>query len=215
MESSDRFPQDVLELQAYLAPLKPGQKIQAVPGAGTGVPIWLLGSSLFSAQLAAALGLPFAFASHFAPGDLLEALAVYREKFEPSAQLSKPYAIVAANVFAADTDAEARRQFTSVQQAFVNLRRGTPGPVPAPIDDIAAYASDFELAQIQHALACSAVGSAQTVERGLRGILSETKADELILAGHFYDHEARLRSFEIAAQVRNRIADRSPEARAA
>jgi luciferase family oxidoreductase group 1 len=205
MASADRFPQDVQELEAYLEPLQPGQNIQAVPGAGTQVPIWLLGSSLFSAQLAALLGLPFAFASHFAPGDLLPALEVYRRKFKPSRQLENPYVVVAANVFAADTDREARRQFTSVQQAFINLRRGTPGPVSAPIEDIAEVASDFELAQVDQALAYSAVGSAETVEKKLRAILSETKPDELLIAGHFHDQVARLRSFEIAAAVRDRL----------
>jgi luciferase family oxidoreductase group 1 len=203
--SADRFPDDVVELQTYLEPLHAGQRIQAVPGTGLRVPIWLLGSSLFSAQLAALLGLPFAFASHFAPADCLDALALYRRKFKPSRQLEAPHAMVGVNVFAADSDEAARRQFTSVQQAFINLRRGTPGPVPAPIDDIRAYGSDFELAQIAHALAYSAVGSAVTVERRLREILDEAKPDELMLAGHFYDHTARLRSFEIAAQVRERI----------
>jgi luciferase family oxidoreductase group 1 len=199
--SADRVPEDVLELQGYLEPLHAGQRIQAVPGTGLWVPIWLLGSSLFSAQLAAMLGLPFAFASHFAPADLMEALEIYRHKFKPSRQLEQPHAMIGVNVFAADSDQEARRQFTSVQQAFINLRRGSPGPVPAPIDDIAAYASDFEMAQIRQALAYSAVGSAETVRRELRGFLQETKADEIMLAGHFHDHAARLRSFEIAAEV--------------
>ncbi len=203
--TADRFPQDVQELQSYLEPVQPGQRIQAVPGGGTRVPIWLLGSSLFSAQLAAQLGLPFAFASHFAPGDMLEALAIYREQFQPSAQLKKSYAVVAVNVFAADTDREARRQFTSLQQAFVNLRRGKPGPVPPPIDDIANYAEPHELAMIQHSLAISAIGSPQTVEGQLRVIIEETQPDELILTGHFFDHAARLRSFEIAAQIRDRL----------
>jgi len=202
--SADNFPQDVQELQAYFEPLHAGQKIQAVPGTGTRVPIWLLGSSLFSAQLAAILGLPFAFASHFAPTDLLQALEIYRKKFQPSPQLEKPYAMIAVNVFAADTDHEARRQFTSVQQAFVNLRRSTPGPVPAPIDNINDYASEFERAQIEHALAYSAVGSAQTVEATLRSFLDKTKPDEIIIAGHFHDHPARLRSFEIAAGILQR-----------
>jgi luciferase family oxidoreductase group 1 len=201
MSSADHFPEDVQELQAYLEPVAPGQKIQAVPGGGTRVPIWLLGSSLFSAQLAALLGLPFAFASHFAPADLLAALEIYRGKFQPSRQLDQPYAAVAVNVFAAESEKEARRQFTSVQQAFINLRRGSPGPVPAPIDDITAYASELELAQVGHALAYSAVGSAETVERELRDIIRNTKPDELIVAGHFYDHKARLRSFEIAAGI--------------
>jgi luciferase family oxidoreductase group 1 len=199
--SADHFPEDVQELQSYLEPLHAGQKIQAVPGTGLRVPIWLLGSSLFSAQLAALLGLPFAFASHFAPGDLMQALALYRHKFKPSRQLEQSHAMIGVNVFAADTDQEARRQFTSVQQAFINLRRGTPGPVPTPIDDIIDYAAEFELAQIDHALAYSAVGSAETVERELRAIIEEVKPDELMITGHFHDHAARLRSFEIAADI--------------
>jgi len=199
--SADTFPQDVLELQAYLEPAVPGQRIQAVPGAGTRVPLWLLGSSLFSAQLAAQFGLPFAFAAHFAPDDLMRALALYRKNFKPSRQLAKPYAMVVVSVFAADTDALARRQFTSVQQSFINLRRGTPGQVPAPIDDITSYGSAAERALIDHALAYAVVGSATTVERGLRRVIEETQADELMLAGHFYDETARLRSFELAAQV--------------
>ncbi len=207
LASADHFPQDVQELQAYLEPLHAGQKIQAVPGTGLRVPIWLLGSSLFSAQLAALLGLPFAFASHFAPADLIPALEGYRRRFQPSPQLEQPYAMMAVNVFAADTDKEARRQFTSVQQAFINLRRGTPGPVPAPIDDIASYASDFELEQVDHALAYSAVGSPRTVERELRDIIEQIKPDELMVVGHFYNHAARLRSFEITAEVRDQLGD--------
>jgi luciferase family oxidoreductase group 1 len=208
--NADSFPHDVQELQSYLEPSEPNQKIRAVPGAGTRVPIWLLGSSLFSAQLAAALGLPFAFASHFAPSDLMQAFAVYRDRFKPSRQCEQPHAMMGVNVFAADTDAEARRQFTSVQQAFINLRRGTPGPVPAPIDEINAYASDFEMAQIEHALAYSAVGSAETVERELQAIIAEAQPDELMITGHFHDHAARLRSFEITAQVRDRLTSPKP-----
>ncbi len=203
--SADSFPRDVLELQAYLGPAVEGQRIRAIPGVDTQVPIWLLGSSLFSAQLAAELGLPFAFASHFAPDDLMAALAVYRERFKPSRQLDRPYTMVAVNVFAADTDEEARRQFTSVQQAFINLLRGSPGQVPPPIDDMAPYASDFELAQVAHALAYSAIGSPANVENGLRRILEATEPDELMLTGHFYDHAARLRSFQLAAEVVGRI----------
>ena len=205
--SADRFPEDVQELQAYLEPLHSGQRIQAVPGTGLQVPIWLLGSSLFSAQLAAALGLPFAFASHFAPGDLMQALDIYRRKFQPSRQLKQAYAMIGVNVFAADTDQEGRRQFTSMQQGFINLRRGRPGPVPAPIDDIAGYASDFEMAQIEQALAYSAVGSAETVERALRKIIKDAQPDELMVAGHFHDHAARLHSFKIASGVRQRLAE--------
>jgi len=210
--SADSFPHDVQELQAYLEPATSDQKIRAVPGAGTRVPLWLLGSSLFSAQLAAALGLPFAFASHFAPADLMQAFAVYRDHFKPSRQCDQPYAMMGVNLFAAETDGEARRQFTSVQQAFINLRRGTPGPVPAPIDNIADYASDFEMAQIENALAYSAIGSAETVERELRAILEEAKPDELIVTGHFHDHKARLHSFEIAAQIGRRL-DSPPQRR--
>jgi luciferase family oxidoreductase group 1 len=209
--SADSFPRDVQELQAYLEPTQPGQQIRAVPGAGTRVPIWLLGSSLFSAQLAAALGLPFAFASHFAPDDLIPAFAVYRDRFMPSRQLQQPYAMMGVNVFAADTDEEARRHFTSVQQSFINLRRGAPGPVPPPIDDIRDYASPFERAQVDHALTYSAVGSAQRVKDVLLSIIDEIQPDELIVTGHFYDHAARLRSFEITAQVRDRLAVPAPE----
>ncbi len=207
--AADSFPYDVQELQAYLEPAVDGQKIRAVPGAGTQVPIWLLGSSLFGAQLAAHLGLPFAFASHFAPDDLMPALAVYRDRFKPSRQLNQPYAMVVVNMFAAETDGDAQCQFTAMQQSFINLRRGTPGQVPSPIDDIANYASDSERAQIDHALAYSVVGSPVTVEHGLRALIEETQPDELMLSGHFYDHAARIRSFEIAAQVRDRLAGRT------
>jgi luciferase family oxidoreductase group 1 len=197
--SADRFPQDVIELQNYFQPVQQGQRVRAVPGAGLDVPIWLLGSSLFSARLAAELGLPFAFASHFAPGDLLEALDVYRGHFKPSAQLEHPYAIAGVNVIAAATDAEARRLFTSIQQAFINLRRGAPGRLPPPIDDIDTYCSPAEKAMIDQALSRSFVGSRETVANGLRGFLAETGVDELMLAANIYDHTARLRSFEIAA----------------
>jgi luciferase family oxidoreductase group 1 len=203
--TADRFPQDVRELQGYFEPAHSGQRITAVPGAGTRVPLWILGSSLFGANLAAEYGLPFVFASHFAPGDLLEALALYRERFQPSAQLKESYAVVAANVFAADTEREARRHFSSLQQAFINLRRGKPGLLPPPVDDITAVAEPHELAMASHALAISAVGSPTIVEEQLRAIIEETQPDELIVAGHFYDHAARVRSLGITAQVRDRI----------
>jgi luciferase family oxidoreductase group 1 len=206
--SAEQFPQDVQELQAYLAPVQPGQRIRAIPGAGLEVPIWLLGSSLFSAQLAALLGLPFAFASHFAPGDMMPALEIYRRRFEPSAQLERPYAMLGVNVLAAETDAEARRQFTSVQQSFINLRRGMPGQVPPPIDDIEAYWTPVEKAGVAQALACSFVGSAATVEQGLRAFIEATQPDELMLTAHIYDQAARLRSLEIVAEVRDRLAAR-------
>jgi luciferase family oxidoreductase group 1 len=199
--SADSFPRDVQELLTYTEPSIDGQRIRAIPGGGNGVPIWLLGSSLFSAQLAAQLGLPFAFASHFAPDDLMQALAVYRERFKPSPHLDRPITMVAANVFAADTDRQAQRLFTSAQQSFANLRRGMPSQVPPPVDDITMYASPLELAHVNHALACSAVGSPESVAAALRAFIKETQADEIMLAGHFYDHQARLRSFEIAAHI--------------
>lgn len=204
-ESAEQFPQDVLELQRYFEPAEPGQRIHAVPGEGLHVPLWLLGSSLFSAHLAAMLGLPFAFASHFAPDAMLPALEVYRSRFKPSRQLERPYAMLGVNVFAANSDGEARRQFTSVQQAFANLRRGTPGQVPPPIDSIDAYISPLEKAGIDQALLYSFVGAVDTVERGLQAFISATKPDELMLTGHFYDHSARLRSFELAAEVQRRL----------
>ncbi|WP_206996746.1 LLM class flavin-dependent oxidoreductase [Trinickia mobilis] len=198
--SAESFPDDVVELQRYFAHPVPGQRVRAVPGAGLDVPIWLLGSSLFSAQLAAALGLPFAFASHFAPDHLLTALRVYRAQFRPSAALAKPYAMVGVNLFAAETEAEAQRLFTSLQQQFLNLRRGTPGPLQPPVDRIDA--TDTELSSVAHLLAYSAVGSRDTVRARLASIIAETGADELMLTAQIYDHVARLRSFEIAAHVR-------------
>jgi len=203
--AADAFPDDVVELQKYLGGIEPGQRVRAIPGAGTQVPLWLLGSSTFSAQLAAAMGLPFAFASHFAPADLLVALRLYRNLFKPSAQLEKPYAMVGVNVIAAQTDEEARFQFTSLQQSFTLLRRGTPGRVPPPIGDIDAFWNPMEKAMAEDVLLFSVVGSAETVERGLRKIIDLTQADELILAAHIFDHHARLRSFEIAARVKEKI----------
>ena len=204
--SAEQFPRDVQELQHYFAPAEPKQRIRAIPGAGLDVPIWLLGSSLFSAQLAAMLGLPFAFASHFAPDDLMQALDLYRSGFQPSAQLERPYVMVAANVLAADTDEEARRHFTSQQQSFINLRRGMPGQVPPPIDDIDAYWSPAEKAMVEHSLACSFVGNAPTVEQGLRTFIAATQPDEVMITAHIYHQAARLRSIELVAQVRDRLA---------
>jgi luciferase family oxidoreductase group 1 len=199
--SADTFPQDVLELQALLGPLQPGQAVQAVPGTGTNVPLWILGSSLFGSQLAAMLGLPYAFASHFAPNALMQALEVYRARFEPSAQLDRPYAMVGVNVVAADTDAEARRLFTSAQQRFTDMVRGTRGLLPPPIDDIETYWTPAEKAQASSMLACSFVGSAETVARELGRFIERTQADEIIVASAIYDHAARLRSYEILAEV--------------
>jgi luciferase family oxidoreductase group 1 len=203
--TGDEFPQDVEELQSYFEPAEPGQQIRAVPGAGMRVPIWLLGSSLFSAQLAAIKGLPFAFASHFAPADMMQALALYRRRFTPSKQLDRPYAMLGVNVVAAATDVEARRLFTSHQQAFALLRRGTPGQIPPPIDNIETFWSPAEKAMASQSLACSFVGSSMTVERGLSEFLKITKPDELIVAGLIYDQAARLRSYEIAVEVRERL----------
>jgi luciferase family oxidoreductase group 1 len=211
MAGAENFPRDVMELQALLGPLQPNQAVRAVPGAGLRVPIWLLGSSTYSAQLAAMLGLPFAFASHFAPAALMQALKVYRTLFRPSEQLREPYAMVGVNIFAADTDAEARRLITSLQQQFVSLRRGTPGPLPPPVDNMDDYWSPIERAGVEQALAYSVVGAPGAVERGLQAFIAETHADELMLTAQIYDHTARLRSFEIAAEVRDRIAARQPE----
>jgi luciferase family oxidoreductase group 1 len=202
--AAERFPQDVLELQALLGPVRPGQIVRAVPGADTNVPLFILGSSLFGAQLAALLGLPYAFASHFAPDALIPALEIYRERFEPSATLEKPYAIVACNVIAADTDAEARRLFTSVQQAFVSMQRGTRGRLQPPIDDIESYWTPPEKAQASRMLARSFVGGPQAMRKDLEAFIAETKADEIIVASAIYDHEARVKSYEILAEVRRK-----------
>jgi luciferase family oxidoreductase group 1 len=203
--SADRFPQDVMELQAYFAPAEPGQGIQAVPGAGLDVPIWILGSSLFGAQLAAHLGLPYAFASHFAPELLMDALAIYRARFRPSAQLERPHAMVGVNVVAAETDAEAKYLFTSLQQAFTNLIRGTRGLILPPIEDIERYWLPAEKAHVSGMLRCAIVGSPETVRQGIEELIARTGADELMIAANIYDHAARLRSFEIVAGIRKTL----------
>jgi luciferase family oxidoreductase group 1 len=204
--SADSFPQDVLELQALLGDPQPGQAVQAIPGTGSHVPLWILGSSLFGAQLAAALGLPYAFASHFAPDALLPALDLYRAEFRPSEQLQQPYAMVAANVIAADDDEQARRLFTSQQQSFTNIFRGTRGQLPPPIDDIEAYWSPEEKVRVSSMLRRSFVGSADTVRDALLSFVEETGADELIVATAIHDHSSRLRSYEILAGVRQPLA---------
>jgi luciferase family oxidoreductase group 1 len=195
----DGFADDLLELMGYLRSASGVRPVNAVPGAGTNVPIWILGSSLFGAQLAAALGLPFAFASHFAPAQLMQAIELYRGGFRPSEQLSRPHLMVAANVIAAETDQAAQLLMTSLQQAFVGLRRGRPGPLPPPIEGFEAQLQPQEKAMLDEALACSFVGSADRVRRGLAELVGRTGADELIIAAHLHDHGARLRSFEIAA----------------
>jgi len=204
--AAENFPRDVLELQALLGPVQPGQAVRAVPGAGSRVPLWLLGSSTYSAQLAAALGLPFAFASHFAPADLMPALGLYRAQFRPSEQLARPYAMVGVNVFAAETEGEARRLSTSLQQQFISLRRGAPGPLPPPVDSMDGQWSPMERAGVEQALAYSVVGTLEVVQEGLKAIVADTSADELMLTAQIYDHAARLRSFEIAADARGRLA---------
>lgn len=208
--SADAFPDDVAELLRYFAEPVPGQRVRAVPGAGLDVPVWLLGSSLFSAQLAAMMGLPFAFASHFAPDYLLRALELYRAQYRPSAAWPKPYAMVGVNVFAAETDDEARRLFTSLQQQFINLRRGTPDKLPPPVDVLEA--SELERASVAHSLSFAAVGSRSTVREQLRERIARTGADELIITAQIHDHAARLRSFEIAAQIRDELASEAQPA---
>jgi luciferase family oxidoreductase group 1 len=199
--SADHFPQDVLELRDYLGPLKPGQRVRAVPGIGLQVPMWLLGSSTFSAQLAAQLGMPFAFASHFAPDHLHHALRLYRQLFQPSEQLAQPYAMAAINVFAADTDEAGARLATSAQQQFLNLRRGQPGPLPPPVDTMDGRWSELERAGVEHALSQAATGSPATVRQRIGAFIEATGVDEIMFAGQIFDHTARLRSFEIAAEV--------------
>jgi luciferase family oxidoreductase group 1 len=199
--AADSFPQDVLELQAYLAPRAPDQRIVAVPATGTEVPLWILGSSHFGAVLAAELGLPYAFASHFAPAQLLPALEIYRSRFKPSKQLSRPYAMVGANVIAADSDAQARRLATTQQMSFTDLFRGARGLSRPPIDDIESYWSPLEKAQAMQMLARSIVGSRDTVRAGIQAFMQETGADELMVVSDVYDHAARLRSFALIAEA--------------
>lgn len=205
-DSADAFPQDVGELLAYFEPATAGQPVRAVPGAGIDVPVWLLGSSLFSARLAAALGLPFAFASHFAPDAMDDALAIYRRDFRPSARLQQPHAMLGINVVASSDDAEARRLFTTQQQSFVNLRRGRPGLIPPPIDDIEAFWTPTEKFGVEQALACAVVGGEATVHEGLAAFIARHRPDELMITTNVFDHAARCRSYEIAARVRDALA---------
>ena len=210
--SADSFPQDVLELQALLGDPRPGQRVFAIPGVGSHVPLWILGSSLYGAELAAVLGLPYAFASHFAPDALLPALETYRTRFQPSEQLDAPYAMVAVNVVAADDEALARRLFTSPQQSFTNVFRGARGQLPPPVDDIEAYWSPEEKARVSQMLARSYVGTAEAVREGLDAVIAETAADELIVASAIHDHAARVRSYEILAEIRGVPAAPAPDA---
>ena len=205
--SAENFPQDVAELIAYFRPAVPGQQVVAVPGAGLEVPVWILGSSLFGAQLAGAMGLPFAFASHFAPAMMMQAIDIYRRSFQPSEQLDHPYVMLGINVVAADTDEEARLLFTSLQQAFVNLRLGrTPGQLPPPVPGYGERLGPMERSVLDQALAVSVVGSPETVRHGLEEFIRETVADELMVTSQIFDHEARLRSFEITARAQGALA---------
>ena len=206
MMASDHFPEDVLELQSYFGPLQPGQTIEAVPGTGLNVPLWILGSSLYGAQLAAALGLPYAFASHFAPDALEHALAIYKAQFRPSQQSAKPHAMAGVNVVLADTDAEADYLFSSIQQRFTDMIRGKRGYLKPPIDDIHAYWSADENMHASRMLACSFVGSPDTVRRKLDGFVNSTGVDELMVASAIFEHQARLRSYELLAELRNKTA---------
>jgi luciferase family oxidoreductase group 1 len=204
---ADSFPQDVIELMSYFRPVQAGQAVCAVPGAGLEVPIWILGSSLFGAQLAAALGLPYAFASHFAPAAMEQAVAIYRARFAPSARLATPYVMLGLNICAADSDQEAKRLFSSQQQGVINRRSGRRGPLPPPIEDFESCLDSLGKRILQEALSCSVVGSPETVRRGLQAFIDRTGADEIMVAGQIFDHAARLHSFEIVAQVHRPLSE--------
>jgi luciferase family oxidoreductase group 1 len=203
--SVDDFPRDVVELQNYFREAEPGQKITAVPGSGTNVPLWILGSSLYGAQLAAMLGLPYAFASHFAPAQMMHAIAMYRERFEPSEQLREPYVMLGFNVCAAETQEEATFLRSSSLQAFINLRSGTPSQLPPPVEDFESRMSPQEQAMLDQIGSCSSVGTPETVTRELANFIEQTSANELMLVSSIYDHEKRLRSIEIAADAGRQI----------
>jgi len=207
--NADSFPDDVVELMSYFHAAAPDQRVRAVPGTGLEVPIWILGSSLFGARLAAHLGLPYAFASHFAPDQLDQAVEMYRTTFRPSAALGEPYVMLGINVFAADSDREAERLLTSLQQAFIALRRGAPCPLPPPVDSMTGRWSDLEKAQLDHALRCSVIGAPDAVHRGLEAFVARTKPDELMVTAMIFDHAARLRSFEIVSEVARLVAPRA------
>ncbi|NBQ89401.1 MAG: LLM class flavin-dependent oxidoreductase, partial [Betaproteobacteria bacterium] len=201
---SDEFPQDVLELMDYFSS-EPRQPVRAVPGTGLDIPIWILGSSLYGAQLAAMLGLPFAFASHFAPAQMMDAIAIYRQRFTPSARWARPHVMLGFNVFAADTDEQAQIVATSAQQAFINLRSGRPGKLPPPRPGYLQQLGPAEQSLLRNLLSCAAVGSPETVREQMRAFVEHTGADELMIAGQIYDHEARLRSYEIAMQAASQL----------
>ena len=199
---SDEFPQDVIELMDFMSDA-PQQQVRAVPGTGSKVPVWILGSSLFGAQLAAHLGLPYAFASHFAPAQMMQAIEIYRTHFRPSETLAKPYLMLGFNVFAADTDEEGWYRASSSQQAFINLRSGRPKKLPPPIEGFYQNAGAQEKALLDSVLSCAAIGSPDSVRKGLQDFIERTQADELMITAQIYEHAARLRSYEIAANLRS------------
>jgi luciferase family oxidoreductase group 1 len=205
MSDADEFPRDVVELIDLMSD-EPRQSIRAVPGKGAKVPVWILGSSTFGAQLAAMLGLPYAFASHFAPQQMMQAIEIYRRTFKPSAQLAKPYVMLGFNVFAADTDEEAQVRATSMQQAFVNLRSGRPGRLPPPLPGYREKVGPAEKALLDSVLSCATIGGPETVREGLKAFIERTGADELMITSQMFDHQARLRSYELAAQARQELA---------
>jgi luciferase family oxidoreductase group 1 len=201
----DQFPKDVVELMGYFGEPHAGQKIHAVPGTGLNIPFWILGSSLFGAQLAASLGLPYAFASHFAPEQMLNAIAVYRERFRPSAQLSKPYVMLGYNVFAADTDAQAHYLASSMQRAFVNLRRGQPGKLQPPADNYLTQLSASDQRLLQQIMSCSAIGAADKVQQQMQKFIDRTQVDELMITSQIYSHQARLHSYQIVSSLQPQL----------
>jgi len=209
----DRFPQDVMELLAYLDDPEPGQRVRAVPGAGSRVPVWILGSSLYGAQLAAALGLPYAFASHFAPAAMMQAIGIYRSTFRPSEYLDAPYVMLGFNVCAAATDEEARYLRSSSLQAVLRLRRGTPGQLPPPVRDFEATLGAAERALLAEFTVCSAVGGPETIANDLRAFAERTAADELMISSQIFDHEARLKSYQLLADVHRTLAEGAAAAR--
>jgi luciferase family oxidoreductase group 1 len=207
--SADNFPNDVVELQHYLQEAKEGQAVVATPGAGTNVPLWILGSSTFGAQLAAALGLPYAFASHFAPQDMMDAIAIYRERFKPSAQLAEPYVMLGYNVFAAESEEEAVYLRSSALQAMLQLRRGIPIQLPPPVAGFEETLTGPELAMLEMITSCSAVGAVDSVAEQMASFLARTGADELMCVGSIYDHEKRLESFRLAAAARDKLTEKA------
>jgi luciferase family oxidoreductase group 1 len=203
----DRFPNDVVELMNYFAPAQEGQRVHAYPGEGQDVPVWILGSSLYGAQLAAMLGLPYAFASHFAPAEMNSAVRIYRERFQPSDQLDRPYVMMGLNMVVAPTDAEARYHFTSMQQAFARIRTGRPGKLPPPVDDVEAVLDPYAKAMLNSMLSAAVVGSPSTARRGLADFVARTGADEVIVTSQVWDHEVRKRSYTLLAELNAEMAD--------